>query len=106
MTPGLHHNKKMIRAEAKGRRSVLSSDMQEKGSALMTESLLTLVKGYPNVMVYASKPFEVDTHYFISSLMERGQKVVVPIIEKEIRTLRLFYLGDPSNLVRSTFNVP
>jgi len=57
--------------------------MQKKGSALMTESLLTLVEGYPIIRVYVSKPSEVDTHYLINFLMRKRQKVVVPIIERD-----------------------
>jgi len=39
-------------------------------------------------------------------LLGRGTKVVVPIIERESRTLRLSYLEDPAYLVEGTFHVP
>ncbi len=65
-----------------------------------------LLRGCGPVMVYASKPREVDTHRLIESLIADGTKVVVPIIEQDTRTLRLSYLTDPSVLVTSTFAVP
>jgi 5-formyltetrahydrofolate cyclo-ligase len=38
--------------------------------------------------------------------LREGRRVVVPIIEKETRTLRLSYLRDTNLLVKSTFHVP
>jgi 5-formyltetrahydrofolate cyclo-ligase len=57
-------------------------------------------------MVYVSKANEVDTRGFIRGLLASGTAVVVPIIERESRTLRLSYLRDPAVLVESTFSVP
>lgn len=42
----------------------------------------------------------------IRYLLEKGVRVVVPIIERETRTLRLSCLEDPGDLVISTFSVP
>jgi len=68
--------------------------------------VLDLVDGTGPVMVYASKPGEVDTHELIATLLAKGIPVVVPIIEQETRTLRLSFLRDPGVLVPSTFMVP
>lgn len=57
-------------------------------------------------MVYVSKPPEVDTMPLIKHLIRKGIRVVVPIIERETRTLRLSCLEDPGDLVISTFSVP
>ena len=57
-------------------------------------------------MVYVPKPPEVDTMPLIRHLLQQGVRVVVPIIERETRTLRLSCLEDPDNLVISTFSVP
>ena len=42
----------------------------------------------------------------IRHLLQKGVRVVVPIIERETRTLRLSCLEDPGDLVISTFSVP
>ena len=57
-------------------------------------------------MVYVSKPLEVDTHPLIEQLLSGKRKIVVPIIEKETKTLRLTYLTQTSDLIESTFGVP
>ena len=57
------------------------------------------------VLVYVSKPQEVGTKTLIDQLTLRKKKVVVPIIEKETKTLRLSYITDTSVLVPSTFHV-
>jgi len=56
--------------------------------------------------VYVSKPLEVETAPLISTLLSRKASVVVPIIEREERTLRLSFLRDLSHLSISTFSVP
>ncbi len=67
---------------------------------------LSLLDGHQTVMVYASKPNEVDTAGLIRAFLDRDVRLVVPIIERKTRTLRLSYLEDPSVLVPSTFGVP
>jgi 5-formyltetrahydrofolate cyclo-ligase len=57
-------------------------------------------------MIYASKPLEVNTKSLIGELISRGKTIVVPIIEKDTKTLRLSYLRDPDVLQESTFQVP
>ncbi len=75
-------------------------------SAAIERHLLEVIDGANPVMVYASKPGEVDTSGLIDRLLDRGIGIVVPIIEQETRTLRLSFLRDPSVLQPSTFSVP
>ncbi|HUH78466.1 MAG TPA: 5-formyltetrahydrofolate cyclo-ligase [Methanoregula sp.] len=98
--------KQRLRDEAKLRRSGLSArEIAEKSSAICARALAA-VDGADPVMVYASKDPEVATAPLIASLIGRGTRVVVPIIERDTRTLRLSFLEDPRVLVESTFNVP
>jgi len=104
--PGQAQVKQAMRLEAKARRCALSPEDIEKKSRAITGRLLSLVDGAGTIMVYVSKPPEVETAGLIDALLSSGKRVVVPIIEKEGRTLRLSYLADRSVLVESTFHVP
>jgi 5-formyltetrahydrofolate cyclo-ligase len=95
-----------MRLEVKNRRSALPPEAIEEKSQAITGRLLALVDGAGTVMVYVSKPPEVETAGLIDALLSAGKQVVVPIIEREGRTLRLSYLTDRSVLVESTFHVP
>jgi len=98
--------KQAMRLEAKARRCALSPEAIEEKSRTIADRLLALADGAGTVMVYVSKPPEVETAGLIDALLSAGKRVVVPIIEKERRTLRLSYLTDRSVLVESTFDVP
>ncbi|EJG06838.1 MAG: 5-formyltetrahydrofolate cyclo-ligase [Methanofollis liminatans] len=98
--------KQAMRLEAKARRCALSPEAIEEKSRTIADRLLALADGAGTVMVYVSKPPEVETAGLIDALLSAGKRVVVPIIEKERRTLRLSYLTDRSVLVESTFHVP
>ncbi len=100
------HRKRVIRTVAKDRRSQLPENHREDKSAAIATRVIHLIREDTTVMVYASKPPEVDTEALIRDLLAAGKRVVVPIIERETKSLRLSYLRDPSVLVRSTFNVP
>jgi 5-formyltetrahydrofolate cyclo-ligase len=100
------HQKRAIRTVAKDRRSQLPDDHREEKSARIARQVIRLVEGDTTVLVYASKPPEVDTAMLIQDLLAAGKKVVVPIIERETKSLRLSYLFNPTFLVKSTFNVP
>jgi 5-formyltetrahydrofolate cyclo-ligase len=102
----MHRIKGRIREEAKSGRAQLSPESREKWSTEIEKRLLLLLAPYTTVMVYASKPPEVETRHLIQSLLDEGKKVVLPIIERETRGLRLSYLHNPDCLVTSTFNVP
>ena len=99
-------SKQALRDEAKQKRRAIPEDEIAKKSARICAYLLEVIDGCDPVMAYVSKPPEVDTHPFIRDLLREGRRVVVPIIEKETRTLRLSYLRDTTLLVKSTFHVP
>ncbi len=98
--------KEVLRDEARRRRLLLSGEEIAGKSLRICARLRPLLRGCGPVLVYASKPQEVDTRSLIASLIANGVRVVVPIIEQQNRTLRLSYLEDPSVLVPSTFSVP
>jgi 5-formyltetrahydrofolate cyclo-ligase len=98
--------KQALRQQAKEARSLLSPPLINAYSRIISQRLLELVNGFETVMVYASKPPEVETGELIRSLIAQGVRVVVPIIERNTCSLRLSYLPDPSVLRPSTFHVP
>lgn len=75
-------------------------------SESICDTLREVLNSERTVMVYVSKPPEVDTIPLIRYLLQQDVNVVVPIIERETRTLRLSYLKDTEDLVISTFLVP
>jgi 5-formyltetrahydrofolate cyclo-ligase len=99
-------SKDALREQAKELRCRLSKEESAHHSLLIERLLRSVINGESPVLVYVSKAYEVDTHGLIASLLASGTGVVVPIIERESRTLRLSYLRDPSVLVESTFSVP
>lgn len=98
--------KQALRDSVKKRRFALSPEEIQKKSRAVTARLLALLDGTKTVMVYVSKPPEVDTTGLIDALLAQGTRVVVPIIEKETHSLRLSYLENQDALVESTFHVP
>ena len=99
-------SKKLLRDEARQKRSFITPVDREQHSACICEHALSLINGSETVMVYVAKFPEVNTSRLIDSLLERGVRIVVPIIERATTSLRLSYLEDPSVLVESTFHVP
>ncbi|MCE5298833.1 MAG: 5-formyltetrahydrofolate cyclo-ligase [Methanoregulaceae archaeon] len=102
----MSREKRVLREHAKEIRCRLSREEIEHHSSLIEHHLRNVIDGESPILVYASKANEVDTRGLIASLLASGTGVVVPIIERESRTLRLSYLRDPSFLVESTFSVP
>jgi 5-formyltetrahydrofolate cyclo-ligase len=101
-----HINKKILRDHARALRSSLSpAEILEK-SGRICRNVLGVLDGTNPLLVYASKPPEVNTQALIQLLIRQGKTVVVPIIEKDTKTLRLSYLDDPAVLQESTFRVP
>jgi 5-formyltetrahydrofolate cyclo-ligase len=98
--------KKLLRDHARTVRASLSSEEIEEKSGLICRRLLEVLDGTDPLMVYASKPLEVNTKVLIGHLISQGKTVIVPIIEKDTKTLRLSYLKDPDVLQVSTFHVP
>ena len=99
-------DKELLRDQARTIRAALSTEEIEEKSGLICRRLLELLDGHHPLMVYASKPLEVNTKVLIRHLISRGKPVVVPIIEKDTKTLRLSFLRDPDLLRESTFDVP
>ncbi|MEN6516944.1 MAG: 5-formyltetrahydrofolate cyclo-ligase [Methanospirillum sp.] len=98
--------KRHLRDRARAARACLHPpDLVERSQRIGAHAL-SLLNGQRTVMAYASKPGEVDTSGLIRVLLDRGIRVVVPIIEPETVSLRLSYLDNPSLLVPSTFGVP
>jgi 5-formyltetrahydrofolate cyclo-ligase len=108
MTDALSSNdkKKLLRDHARTVRASLSTAEIEEKSGLICRRLLEVIDGTDPLMIYASKPLEVNTKPLIGHLISHGKTVVVPIIEKDTKTLRLSYLKDPDVLQESTFHVP
>ncbi|NYT20586.1 MAG: 5-formyltetrahydrofolate cyclo-ligase [Methanomicrobiales archaeon] len=100
------HDKEAARERARAIRCRLTPAEISSHSAAIRRHLLGVIDGADPVMVYASKPGEVDTSGLIERLLARGIRIVVPIIEQETRTLRLSFLRDPGVLRPSTFSVP
>jgi 5-formyltetrahydrofolate cyclo-ligase len=104
--PSTQDKKKLLRDHARTVRASLSkADIEEK-SCLICRRLLEVIESTDTVMIYASKPLEVNTKSLIGDLISRGKTIVVPIIEKDTKTLRLSYIRDPDVLQESTFQVP
>lgn len=102
----MRQTKQELRQVLKKERFAIPQGEQEKKSTGICSCLLDILDGYSPVMVYVSKPPEVNTETLITALIARGSRVIVPIIEIETLSLRLSYLDDPSVLVDSTFHVP
>ena len=99
-------SKQALREQAKAIRCRLTPDEVASLSERIEHHLRRVINGESPVLVYVSKTSEVDTRGLIDRLLANGTAVVVPIIERESRTLRLSYLRDPAVLVESTFSVP
>ncbi|HDR73927.1 MAG TPA: 5-formyltetrahydrofolate cyclo-ligase [Methanoculleus sp.] len=100
--PTKHH----LRERLKHARASLTTEERAEKSRAIAGILLGLLEGVDTVMVYVAKEPEVETLGLIEALLERGTAVVVPIIQRETRTLRLSYLEDTGVLLPSTFHVP
>jgi 5-formyltetrahydrofolate cyclo-ligase len=99
-------DKKLLRDHVRTLRASLSPGEIEEKSGLICRRLLEVLDGADPLMVYASKPLEVNTKVLIGHLISQGKTIIVPIIEKDTKTLRLSYLKDPAVLQESTFHVP
>ncbi len=98
--------KKELREHGRTKRANLPAPLHVSHSRSICRNVSGLLNGTSPVMVYVSKPPEVDTIPLIKDLIARNRRVVVPIIETATRELRLSYLDDLSVLVPSTFSVP
>jgi 5-formyltetrahydrofolate cyclo-ligase len=98
--------KSSIRHILRQRKDSMSPEGRLEKSERICCHLMDQISDGETVMVYTSKEKEVNTANLITTLLERGNPVVVPVIVKEDVSLRLSYLKDPSSLVPSTFGVP
>ena len=98
--------KKSIRQILRQRKDSMNSDDRLEKSKMICRHLLKQIRDGETVMIYTSKEKEVNTVSLITTLLKRGNPVIVPVIVKEDISLRLSYLQDLSSLVPSTFGVP
>jgi 5-formyltetrahydrofolate cyclo-ligase len=98
--------KTLMREKARKIRDTLTPAEAESFSREICNTVRNELNGEETVLLYTSKAPEVDTRPLMECLLSEGVRVVVPIIERETRTLRLSYLDDISVLVTSTFSVP
>jgi 5-formyltetrahydrofolate cyclo-ligase len=101
----LKTQKKVLRDHARDLRCTFSPAGIEEKSARICSVLENVLEGIDPVMVYVSKPLEVNTRHLIEYLIAGRGRIIVPVIEKETVNLRLSWLDDPSMLVESTFQV-
>lgn len=95
-----------LRADRKAWRECLSESDRDRKSRIICQKTAGLLAPFRTVCLYMSKPPEVDTRPLARHLLVKGVRLVVPVIERETRTLRLSAVTDLSSLVQSTFNVP
>ncbi len=98
--------KQQQRQDVKQRRFILTTPAILEKSQRICRYAQSMLEDYETILVYSSKHPEVDTTDLIATLLRDRREVIMPIIERETRTLRLSYLRDISVLVKSTFNVP
>jgi len=98
--------KKSIRQILRQRKDSMNPDDRLEKSKMICRHLLKQIRDGETVMIYTSKEKEVNTVSLITTLLKRGNPVIVPVIVKEDISLRLSYLQDLSSLVPSTFGVP
>ncbi|MDE4907490.1 5-formyltetrahydrofolate cyclo-ligase [Methanogenium marinum] len=98
--------KEQLRQTLHLRREEIPPEQYAADSVEITRRLLNILRPYQTILVYSSKPPEVDTRPLISALLEEGKNVIVPIIQREDCSLRLSYIRTPDVLVPSTFDVP
>jgi 5-formyltetrahydrofolate cyclo-ligase len=98
--------KKVLRDHARSLRLTLSQAEIEEKSSCICRLLEKFLDSIDPVMVYVSKPLEVNTRDTIDYLITSRGRLIVPIIETDTRTLRLSYIKNTSVLVKSTFLVP
>ena len=98
--------KNSIRQILRQRKEAMNPEDRLEKSKRVCHHVMTLIQDDETVMVYTSKEKEVNTTPLITTLFERGNPVIIPIIVKDDISLRLSYLRDFSVLVPSTFGVP
>ncbi len=98
--------KETLRQALRLKRGEISPEQYAAWSTEITKRLLEILRPFQTILVYVSKPPEVDTQPLIAALLEEGKDVIVPIIQCEDCSLRLSYIRTPDVLVPGTFSVP
>lgn len=98
--------KSEMRSRLKAKREELTLEQRREKSYRITKHLESLLSEYSTVIAYVSKDPEVETLVAINHLLENKKTVIVPIIQKETKTLRFSYLDSVADLEPGTFMVP
>ena len=103
----MSESKEAARLSAKKSRRVMTAEERAAKSAAILGRLLGSeeYRKCRRVMVYVSKPEEVDTLGFITAALRDGKEVVVPKVEKGTRTLIPCVIGDLAELSEGEFSV-
>ena len=100
-------SKEAARLSAKASRSVMTAEERAAKSAAILGRLLGSeeYRKCRRVMVYVSKPEEVDTLGFITAALRDGKEVVVPKVEKGAEALIPCLIGSLAELSKGEFSV-
>jgi 5-formyltetrahydrofolate cyclo-ligase len=102
----MREQKSSIRKVLRERKDAMDPEDRLETSRAICRHLMPVIRDRATVMAYTSKENELNTVPIITTLLQRKNPVVVPIIVKEDVSLRLSYLRDFAALVPSTFGVP
>lgn len=102
----MREEKNRIRQQMRERREALTPQERLDKSRAICRHVMRLIGNGDTVMAYSAKELEASTKPVMTTLLDRGNPVVVPIIVREDVSLRLSYVRDLSVLVPSTFLVP
>ncbi len=92
MNPPIVSTKETLRQALRLRREEITPEQYAARSVEIASHLLKFLAPFDTILVYASKPPEVDTRPLITALLEEGKHVMVPIIQREDCSLRFSYI--------------
>lgn len=107
----IKERKEEMRNEIRSKRDSKKMEYFSKNSEIILKNVLQLpeISSAKALMVYSSKPKEVNTYPIITALFDMGKSVSLPIMEPETGTLRLSELKSEeelSHLKPAGFQVP
>ena len=102
----MQEDKAALREKLKSRREALTLEERREKSYYITQYLTSFLSPYRTVLAYVAKDPEVESMVIINCLLEEGKSVLVPIIQKETKTLRISHLHRMADLEPGTFRVP
>jgi 5-formyltetrahydrofolate cyclo-ligase len=107
--PHIHSSdKKSLRKEIINRRDSIAPDSRKSKDAEIVKRL-TDMRAYGTagtILLYAAFRSEVSTEKLIRQTLSDGRKVVLPRVESSSGTLKLFAIGDWSDLVPGCWGIP